>query len=422
MKVLVIGESGAAHVLVRALAASPGVRDVYCAPGNAGMARISSSVDLRPADVADLAAWAATTGIDLIVGGDEAALPGLEEALAAQEALPVPRGTKAGPVKALLASPAAVERLAGADWVVERLRARHVAVATLPETDAADQVLACLALADGQTARSLGLAWVYRRLGEGGRGPLTEGMGAVSPPAGLPGAVGPWLEEAVLQPLVEALAGEGAPYRGFFSVEAIVTPDGQGTPRVLSVRPGLHVMATQAVLPLLKTDLLLLLMDALEGTLGTAEVAVTGEAACAVTLISQGYPDAAAYETGYGVLGLEEAPRGAVVFHEATRDPYTPRNTLVVPRQRADEGRPGAGSSFLGLFGFGRGRKQRAEAQARRGGGDPYARVVTAGGRVLTVVGLAPDPPSARARAYEAATTITYTGRALRPDIGAAEE
>jgi phosphoribosylamine--glycine ligase len=421
MKVLVIGEGGATHALVRALFASPGVRDVYCAPGNAGMMRMASLVDLEPAQAGDLAAWAVATGIDLVVTSAAAAPAGLDEALAAQAELPLPRGGKASMPQALLPPPAAVERLADGDWVAGQLRARGVAVAALPEAEAPDRVLACVALAGGQTARSLGLAWVYRRLDAGGRGPLTEGMGATAPPAGLPDATGPWLEEAVVRPLVAALAGEGVPYRGFLSVEALVTPDGRGTPRVLAVRPGLHPMATQAVLPLLKTDLLLLLVDALEGTLGEAEVATTDEAACAVTLISEGYPDVMAYETGYGLLGLEGAPRGVTVFHEATRDPYSARDTLVVPRQKADEGRPGAGSSFLNLFGFGRGRKQRAEAQARRGSGDPFARVITAGGRVLTVVGVAPDPASARTRAYDGAAAITYTGRAFRSDVGEPE-
>jgi hypothetical protein len=108
-----------------------------------------------------------------------------------------------------------------------------------------------------------------------------------------------------------------------------------------------------------------------------------------------------------------------LLLHEATRNPYAPRDTLVTPRAREEGRRPGIASGFFGMFSFGRGRGARADAQARHGAGDPFSRVVTGGGRVLTIVGLGATMAAARGRAYEAARTIAYTGRTFREDIGA---
>src|SRR5262249_9929236 len=174
---------------------------------------------------------------------------------------------------------AATARLGDSAWVQAQMQARGVATASANERDEVDAVLALPALADGKTARGLGLARVYRRLGEGGRGPLTDGMGACAPPPGIPPTVTTWLEEAVLRPLIAALAAEDTLYKGFLYVEALVDPLERGTPRLLVVGPGLHPMATQAVLPLLQTDLLLQGVDADEGTLDRGEITWSHEAA-----------------------------------------------------------------------------------------------------------------------------------------------
>jgi len=92
---------------------------------------------------------------------------------------------------------------------------------------------------------------------------------------------------------------------------------------------------------------------------------------------------------------------------------------LVTPRHKSKAEQPKSGG--LGsLLSFGRGRKSTVDAQAARAVGDPYSRLVTGGGRVVTVVALGPSPEEARLRAYSVVEGITYTGRVYRQDIGAA--
>ena len=145
-------------------------------------------------------------------------------------------------------------------------------------------------------------------------------MGACSPATGLPDTVTAWLETALLGPLVGTLSAQGLAYRGFLSADVVVGREG-GAPRLVRVTPGLHAMASTVVLPRLKTDVLLTLLDGAEGEVGKGDLEWIADAACAVTLVSDGYPDPTAYETGYGIQGVEAAPRATFVAHEATRNP-----------------------------------------------------------------------------------------------------
>ncbi len=379
-----------------------------CAPGNAGTAFIGPTVTIDMTDVEEIAAWATAAKIELVISGEpEALTAGLTDACVAQG------------LRALGPTAASATRLDDEHWVAERLRERGVTTMSSVAAAEADTVLAFLALADGRTVCSLGLALVYRHMDDRGHGPLTEGMGACVPPPGVPSSVGAWLESAVAQPLVALLAEAGTPYQGFLYVEAVVDPSERGTPRILSVRPGLHPMATQALLPLLKTDLLLPIIDATEGTLANSEIVWNDGGVCAVTLISQGYPDVMAYETGYGIVGSGEVPRNVLLVHEATRNPYAPRDAVVIPSAKESEPRSRVGGGIISsMFGFGRRRKEATDAQAKRGSSDPFSRLVTGGGRVLTAVAVAPTIDMARQRAYAAAGMISYTGRAYREDIG----
>ena len=150
-----------------------------------------------------------------------------------------------------------------------------------------------------------------------------------------------------------ALAAQGLVYRGFLCAEVVVGREG-GTPQLIRVTPGLHTMASTVVLPRLKTDVLLTLLDAAGGEVGKGDLDWIADAACAVTLVSDGYPDPTAYETGYGVQGVEAALRATFVAHEATA--YAPRDVLITPRHRGKAAQPRSGG-LGGLFSFGRGRK-----------------------------------------------------------------
>ena len=156
-----------------------------------------------------------------------------------------------------------------------------------------------------------------------------------------------------------------------------------------------------------------LLFALTEGALHEEKPVWRSHACCAVVVASGGYP--AEFETGYGILGLDELEKGVMVFHGATRDPYVKETGLVMEPQKRER----LGNPFSTMFGFGRKRAERVDRQARQALGDPFSKTITAGGRVLTVAALGNTVEQARALAYRNAEQIVFTGRYFRPDIAA---
>ncbi|HEX6399310.1 MAG TPA: phosphoribosylglycinamide synthetase C domain-containing protein, partial [Actinomycetota bacterium] len=245
---------------------------------------------------------------------------------------------------------------------------RREAAAAIEAALAGPEVSA-FALVDGDAVVPLGLAQDSKRVGEGDTGPNTGGMGAYSPL--------PWLSAAdeeriwdVVSDTVRALEKDGVAYRGLLYTGLMLTDEG---PKVLEYNCRFGDPKTEALVPRLGARLAPLLVACATGTLrGVASEPADG-AAVTVVLASGGYPGA--HETGREIRGLEEAATvpDSVVFHAGT---------------------------------------------AERDG-----RVVTAGGRVLAATGWGPSLADARARAYEAASAISFDGMIGRGDIaaGAAE-
>jgi phosphoribosylamine--glycine ligase len=231
--------------------------------------------------------------------------------------------------------------------------------------------LSILAVCDGKDAVALAPARDYKRVGDGDQGPNTGGMGAHSP---VPGA-GPELVEFVVEefvrPTLAALAAEGIDYRGTLYAGLMLTPDG---PKLLEYNVRFGDPEAQVVLPRLQTDLAELLAAAADGTLGGAPPPVfdDGAAVCVVCAVP-GYP--VAPRTGDRIDGIDEARGidGVSVFCAGVGD-----------------------------------------------GGD--GRLVTAGGRVLDVVGQGPDLATARARAYEGVARIHWPGMHARRDVAATSD
>jgi phosphoribosylamine--glycine ligase len=223
-----------------------------------------------------------------------------------------------------------------------------------------------LALTDGRTVVPLALAQDYKRAGDGDRGPNTGGMGAYSP---LP-FVDPEMESLIAKQILEATAAaledEGVRYRGVIYAGMMLTAEG---PKVLEFNCRFGDPETQVILPRLGSDLLDGLLACTDGTLGDHSLVWSGEACVGVVVAAHGYPGSV--ETGKPLSGLAEADAapGARVFHAGTL--------------------------------------------ARDG------RVVTAGGRVLTVSALGSDHEEARQRAYEACSLIQFDGSWFRTDIAA---
>jgi phosphoribosylamine--glycine ligase len=220
-------------------------------------------------------------------------------------------------------------------------------------------------LADGATFIPLSSAQDHKRIFDDDRGPNTGGMGAFSPSPLLTPDVERRVLDEIVRPVLTGMEEEGHPYRGFLYVGLMVTADG---PKVIEFNVRFGDPEAQVVLPMLDEDLSSLLTAAAAGTLPSRPARFRAEPHVGVVLASRGYPESS--ENDQPIAGLEEAARveGAMVFHAGT---------------------------------------------ARRDG-----RIVTAGGRVLTVVGRGSSHREAIETAYRAAAHIRFDGMQMRRDIG----
>jgi len=223
-----------------------------------------------------------------------------------------------------------------------------------------------LALVDGRSIYVLETCQDHKRLKDGDAGPNTGGMGAFSPSTQVDEALMAKIERQVLVPTLDALKREGIDYRGVLYAGLMLTPAG---PKVLEFNCRFGDPECQALMARLETDLLEVLLATCEQRLHEVDLRWTPGASCCVVLASPGYPDAP--RSGLPIEGLDEAARieGAHIFHAGTR---------------------------------------------REGG-----KIVTAGGRVLSVTAAGATLEEARRIAYAAADLIRFEGRQMRRDIGA---
>ena len=417
MRVLVIGSGGREHALAWRVAREPGVQVLAC-PGNPGIARLAK-VEPAAAGAGELADLAERERVDLTIVGPELPLSEGVVDLFRGRGLPIVGPTRAaaaletskGFAKAFMSrhgiptaryvvcesEPDARTALARGElgWPVV-VKADGLAagkgVIVAPDRPVAEEAIAammrdrrfgsagsrvvleeCLegpelslfVLSDGERAMPLGTAQDHKRALDGDRGPNTGGMGAFAPSPLADETVRSRVMDEIVEPVIRGMREEGAPYTGFLYCGLMLTREG---PRVIEFNVRFGDPEAQVVLPLLTGDLAGALGAAAGGDLRAARVGVAGDRAVGVVLASGGYPDA--YETGLPIAGVDDAEAlpGVVVFHAGT---------------------------------------------ALRDG-----RLVTAGGRVLTVVALGPDFQTARARAYDAASRITFDRMHRRGDIG----
>ncbi|AFV75651.1 phosphoribosylamine--glycine ligase [Thermus oshimai JL-2] len=409
MKVLVVGSGGREHALLWKAAQSPLVERLYAAPGNAGMAELAELVPWN-GEVEALADWALREGIDLTLVGPEAPLvEGIADAFQerglkifgpTQKAAMI-EGSKAF-AKALMERygiPTARHRTfqdpllaleyleeVGVPIVVKDsglaagkgvtvafdLHTAKQAVANILNRAEGGEVVieeylegeeaTVLALTDGKTILPLLPSQDHKRLLDGDQGPMTGGMGAIAPypmdPATLKA-----VEERILRPLLEGLEAEGVVYRGVVYAGLMLTKEG---PKVLEFNARFGDPEAQALLPLLENDLVELALKVAEGRLAGTRLSWKEGASACVVLAAPGYPES----PKKGIpLHLPEPPEGVLLFHAGTR---------------REEGR-----------------------------------LVSAGGRVLNVVGLGATLEEALERAYGFIPRIGFPGAVYRKDIGA---
>jgi phosphoribosylamine--glycine ligase len=369
MRVLLVGGGGREHALAAAIAASPRLTMLWCAPGNAGIAELAACVPIRAEDVAGLVAFAREHAVDLVVVGPEAPLvAGLADACAAagiacfgpSAAAARLEGSKAftKEVCAEAGVPTAASatfddadaalahvRSVGAPIVVKAdglAAGKGVVVApTLAEAEEAVEAMMrtrahgeagarlvieeCLvgrevsffALCDGERAIPFGAAADHKRVGEGDTGPNTGGMGAFSPPA----AFTPALEEEVMarivRPTLAAMARRGAPFRGVLFCGLMLTASG---PELIEFNVRFGDPECQALLLRAEGDMLATLDACARGRLDEATIRLRDEASVVVVMAARGYPGA--YAKGSEIGGLAEAAAlpGVRVFHAGTRE------------------------------------------------------------------------------------------------------
>ena len=418
MKVLVIGSGGREHALVWKLAQSPLVEELYCAPGNPGMAGEAVCVDISPGDLQGLKAFALEKGIDLTVVGPEAPLTegiaDLFEEAGLLVAGPSKYAAQLEGSKAFAKDAMARFGVPTADYRVftDPAKAKeYVAKASRPLVIKADGlaagkgVLLCedvaqaeaavaqvmeekafgaagdklvveewlrgeeasfLVFTDGETIVAMPSSQDHKAVGEGDTGPNTGGMGAYSPAPVVTPQVEAKAMERVIKPMIAGMAAEGQPFKGILYAGLMI--DEAGDPSVLEFNVRFGDPEAQPLLVRLDSDLADILYKMAKGELDQAQVKWSARPSVCVVLASGGYPGK--YETGKPISGLENASLcgDTVVFHAGTR----------------------------------------LQGDA----------LVTAGGRVLGVTSLGDSVKDAIERAYEACGYISWDGMYLRRDIG----
>jgi phosphoribosylamine--glycine ligase len=221
------------------------------------------------------------------------------------------------------------------------------------------------AFTDGEYVAPMPFSCDYKRAYDGDEGPNTGGIGVYSPPGWLDEALERFIHEQITEATIAALAADGTPFAGVLYPGLFITPDG---PRVIEYNCRFGDPETQVLIPRLQSDLLEICLAVANRTLADCEIRWSTDAAVGVVMSSGGYPGD--YKTGYVIAGLDSLDDDVLVFHAGTR--------------LDDEGR-----------------------------------AVTNGGRVLTVVALAPSLTEARAKVYRNVQRIHFTNAHYRRDIAA---
>jgi phosphoribosylamine---glycine ligase len=418
MRFLVVGAGGREHALCWSLAASPLVRELWCAPGSDAIARDAQCVPLAVDDLDGIVAFCRERKIDLVVPGPElplvlgltdrlgaagikvagpsAAAARLEGSKAFAKAFCVRHGIPTAAARTFSwrerGAAEAYVRERGAPIVVKAdglAAGKGVTVAASVEQalDALEQAFGgafgsagqtvvieeCLrgeeaslfALVDGRNVLEFGTAQDHKAVGEGDRGPNTGGMGAYAPAPCMTPALTERAMAEIIRPTVAGLAAEGLPYRGVLYAGLMLTEDG---PKLLEYNVRLGDPEAQVLLVRLMSDLGQLLLGVADGMLDHMDLRWYDDAALCVVLATRGYPGA--YVNGSEIRGLDAAAQvdGVTIFHAATR------------------------------------REQ--------------GRVIATGGRVLNVTAQAPTLREAQDRAYAAVDRIDWPEGFCRRDIG----
>jgi len=395
------------------------VEKVFAAPGNAGTAVIAENLNLRPTDIEGLGKAAKEKGIDLVVVGPEAPLAwsivdyfdGLgipifgptraatqiesskvfARGLMKKYGIPCTKGAifssypeareylrkQRPPVVVKADGLAAGKGVIIADSLPEAERTLSDIMEAKIFSSAGDRVIideylsgrevSLIAFTDGKTVLPMVPACDYKKIGDSDQGPNTGGMGSYSPPGFFSTQMTKKVTKDILLPTVKAMAKEGLPYRGVLYAGLMIV---DGEPVVLEFNARFGDPETQVVLPLLKTDLVDILMAVVQGNLDRVKIEWSPESCVGVVVASGGYPGS--YKTGFPIQGMDSVDKDVLIFHAGTK---------------------------LGNDGI----------------------IYTDGGRVLTAVGIGQDMAEAREKVYRNIPNIHFEGCYYRKDIALRE-
>ncbi len=418
MKVLVIGGGGREHAICWKLSKSPKVDELYCAPGNAGIAEVAKCVDIGVMDFEKMADFAKKEAFDLVVVGPDDPLAGgivdvLEEkglrvfgprknaailegskafskdlmkkygiptaayetfdtpeaALNYLETAPVPIVLKADGLalgKGVLICNTREEAKEGVKTLMLDKQFGHAGDRIVVEQFMTGREVSVLSFVDGKTIKIMTSAQDHKRAKDGDQGLNTGGMGTFSPSPFYTPEVDEFCKKHIYQATVDAMKAEGREFKGIIFFGLMLTADG---PKVLEYNARFGDPETQVVLPRMKNDIVDVFEACVDGTLDQIDLQFEDNAAVCVVLASDGYPEH--YEKGKKITGLEnfKDKDGYYVFH--------------------------AGSKF-----------------------DAEGNILTNGGRVLGVTATGKDLIEARANAYKATEWVNFENKYMRHDIG----
>lgn len=417
MKILVVGSGGREHTIVWKLKQSPKVEQLYCAPGNAGIAELAECVPVKADDIQGLLDFAKEKQIDLAVIGPEIPLvagvvdqfeaAGIKVFGPSKKAAQL-EGSKAFakkimkkykvptaayetftdlqkakehifmskfPVVIKADGLAAGKGVTVATSLVEATKALEDAMQNKVFGDSGATVVieeclqgeeaSILAFVDGKNFKTMVSSQDHKRIYDGDKGPNTGGMGTYSPAPIINNTMLAEIENKVIKPTIDGMAKEGADYKGVLYAGLMITKEG---PKVIEYNCRFGDPETQVVLPQLDSDLVDALLACVDGTVDQLQLSWKQGAAVCVVLASEGYPGK--YDKGMEIQGLDmlRDKEDTVVFHAGTV---------------LDNGV-----------------------------------VKTSGGRVLGVTALGGDIKKAIKKAYDSVKKVQFEGMYYRKDIG----
>jgi len=416
LNILVIGSGAREHTLTWKLSQSPKVKELYAAPGNAGMAKIAHILDIKDTDVEGLLKAAKELKIDLTVVGPEAPLaagvvdrfqsagmpvfgpvraaaeiewskafsgnlmrkhgiPGAaspsfskyddaREYIKKQKPPIVLKADGLAAGKGVIIAATIEEALKSLEGMMQGKSFGKAGESVVIQEYLAGREMSFFVFTDGKTVVPTVPACDYKRIFDGDKGPNTGGMGSYTPPPFYNPVLGNIIMQTIMQPTIMALADEGRLYKGTLYGGLMIMPN--NVPKIIEFNARLGDPETQVVFPRLKTDLLDIMLAVVDNKLDKIKMEWRDDACVGVVMASGGYPGS--YQTGFPISGLDDVDKDIIVFHAGTK--------------------PGKDGEVL-----------------------------TNGGRILTVVAMGKNMAEAREKVYKNITRIHFKGSYYRKDI-----